>query len=668
MLPQTTRFQGLLEAMPDAVVGVDTTGIIRFLNRRTDSLFGYDRGQLIGQRIDALVSDSSQAIHSAQSAQSTKTTQTIQATRGASYLADLAVRSKAAGVELVGRRRDGSQFPLEMSLTSFQTREGPLVTATVRDVTERRRAEQVLQRMATAIEFSGEAMITSTQDSRITSWNPAATRLFGYTSEEMLGTSSSVLSHPDRAAEIREVMTRLHAGKPVENLFTERLRKDGTVFPALLTVSPIHDADGAVVGAVSITRDVTEQVQTEMELAEAVRQYRLLAENASDLVVLTSPDRVITWVSPSVTRKLGWTPEELIGTRLVDLIHPDDAAATAALRDAVYSGEEITQPEGGSVLRVRTKSGRYRWMSGEVTPVSDESGAPLGVVSGLRDVEALVQARESALADRVALRATLDSLLDPHVRYDTVRDETGQIVDFRYADANPAACAYLGLDHDHLVGRRMLELFPGVVDAGLLARYRRVIETGEPLVLDDMASPLDLGSQQERRLDIRSTRVGDGLSQTWRDVTERYVAARALAESEEQYRLLAQNASDVVMRLCPGLSFQWLSDSVDDVLGWRGPALVGHPIDEYIHPKDLPGFRQVVAEAGPGRTARVELRFRRGDGTYQRVVCRIRVITDEAGNPVSVAGSLVDVQDPKTGQLTSLARVSPSVEISGTSS
>lgn len=524
MLQQTTRFQSLLEAMPDAFVGVDQAGIIRFLNRRAESLFGYDRGQLIGQRIDSLVPESFQSAHPAQRA---------------SYLTDLAARSMGSGLELTGQRRDGTVFPVEISLSSFRTREGVLVTAAVRDITERKRAEQVLQRMATAIEFSGEAMITSTPDSLITGWNPAATRLFGYTSEEMLGMSSRVLSHPDRAAEIRDVLTRLQAGLPVENLSTERLRKDGTVFPALLTVSPIHDAAGAVVGAVSITRDVTEQVRTETALAEAVRQYRLLAENASDLVVLTSPDRVITWVSPSVTRKLGWTPEDLIGTRLVDLVHPDDAAATAALRDAVCSGDEIAQPADGSLLRIRTKGGWYRWMSGDVTAVSDEAGVHIGVVSGLRDVEALVQAREEAQADRAALRATLDSLLDPHVRYDAVRDESGQIVDFRYVDANPAACAYVGLDHEHLVGRRMLDLFPGVLGAGLLDQYRRVVVTGEPLILDNVVYPVELMSPRERHLDIRSTRVGDGLSQTWRDVTGRYVASALTGSGTPAARAMA---------------------------------------------------------------------------------------------------------------------------------
>jgi PAS domain S-box-containing protein len=766
-LPTTTRFQNLLEAMPDALVGVDEAGIIRFLNRRTESLFGYERGQLIGQRIDSLVPESLQSAHPA---------------HRTSYGADPAARPMGAGLTLTGRCRDGTEFPVDISLSSFQTKEGLLVTAAVRDVTEqrkafeaaqrlaaivensddaiigktldgiisswnpaaeriygytskeiigklvsvlsppelageitcllgrvkagqavehfetlrvrrggevfpaslaispirdgngtivgastitrdvteRKRADRDLQRMATAIEFSGEAIITSTPDSYITGWNPAAKRLFGYTSEEMIGKSSRVLSHLDRAPELREVMTRLDAGEPVEEFVTERVRKDGSAFSASLTVSPIRDADGAVAGAVSITRDVTEQVQAREALAEAGRQYRLLAENASDLVVLTSPDRLITWVSPSVSRTLGWATEDLIGTQLVDLIHPDDAAAMAALRDTVDSGQEIAQPaggSGGSLLRIRTKAGQYRWMSGSATAVTDESGVQAGVVSGLRDVDELVRTREAAKAGEAAVRATMDSLMDPHVLLEAVRDETGQIADFVYVEANPAACTYNAIDHENLVGAHLLDLQPGSVGHGLLEQYRQVVETGEPLVLDDTIYAQELLGGQERRYDVRATRVRDGISYTWRDVTDRYAAARWLAESEEHYRLLAENASDVVMRLSPDHIFEWVSGSICDVLGWREPALAGHQIEEFVHPEDLPSFLNVIDEAGPDSTALAEFRFRRSDHTYRWVACRIRVKADENGTPVAVVGSLVDVQNRKAAEAQELTRL-----------
>jgi PAS domain S-box-containing protein len=282
--------------------------------------------------------------------------------------------------------------------------------------------------------------------------------------------------------------------------------------------------------------------------------------------------------------------------------------------------------------------------------MQDKSGVDVTVVSSLRDVDDLVQTREAAEADRAVLRATVDSLLDPQVQLDPVRDEARQIVDFVYVDANPAACAYNGMAYQDLVGARLLDLFPGHAGAGLLDQYRHVLETSEPLVLDDFVYAQELMGGTERRYDIRAARVNGGLTYTWRDVTDRYMAAQTLAESEEQYRFLAENASDVVMRLSPDRRHELVSGSVADVLGWQAPDLVGHLIDEFIHPDDLPSFRQVVADAAPGCAARVEFRFRRSDGTYRWVACRTRTKVDEDGTPVSMVGGLVDISDRKAAE------------------
>jgi len=109
---------------------------------------------------------------------------------------------------------------------------------------------------------------------------------------------------------------------------------------------------------------------------------------------------------------LGWTPHDLLGTRLADLIHPDDQRPAAEGRARVFSGQESHAPPGGFVVRMRAKSGQYRWMSGDARPVTDESGVVTGVVSGLRDVEDLVQAREEAQGLSEALKTSNDSLRD----------------------------------------------------------------------------------------------------------------------------------------------------------------------------------------------------------------------------------------------------------------
>jgi len=127
-----------------------------------------------------------------------------------------------------------------------------------RDVTEQRKTFEVFQRMAAIVEFSGEAIFGRTLEGVITSWNPAAERMYGYSSEEILGQSVGLLIAERHAEEAKAVVAKVSAGQPVEHLETFNVRKDGTVFPVSLTVSPIRDAEGAVIGTSVIHREVTE--------------------------------------------------------------------------------------------------------------------------------------------------------------------------------------------------------------------------------------------------------------------------------------------------------------------------------------------------------------------------------------------------------------------------
>ena len=280
-----------------------------------------------------------------------------------------------------------------------------------------------------------------------------------------------------------------------------------------------------------------------------------------------------------------------------------------------------------------------------------------GLLVSASDITDVTRARHEAEADRAALRATMDSLLDPHIRLVSVRDQSRQIVDFEYADANPAACTYDGIDYQDLIGRRMLDVFPGIVEAGLLDQYVRVVETGEPLVLDEFIYPVETMGGQNRNLDMRAARVGDGLSLTWRDVTDRHAEAKSLAESKEQYRLLAENASDVVMRLGPDRRFEWVSGSIANVLGWKAGDLLGHVIDEFIHPQELALLGHAVANTSPEETASAEFRFRRLDGSYRWVACHTRVKVDEDGTVVALVGGLVDIEDRKAVEAQELGRL-----------
>ena len=154
-----------------------------------------------------------------------------------------------------------------------------------------------------------------------------------------------------------------------------------------------------------------------------------------------------------------------------------------------------------------------------------------GILVSAHDTTDQVKAEKALVAESAILRATVDSLLDPHVRFGLVRDEVGQIIDFVFEDANAAACEYNKMTYEELIGTRLLDLLPGHTATGLLELYRGVVETGEPLVLDDYVYPHELLGGEERRYDIRAARIaGNGLSYTWRDVTDRYLRVEELEQ------------------------------------------------------------------------------------------------------------------------------------------
>lgn len=193
------------------------------------------------------------------------------------------------------------------------------------------------------------------------------------------------------------------------------------------------------------------------------------------------------------------------------------------------------------------------------------------------------------------LQGILDSMIEPFVRFEAVRDPAGTIVDFRYLDINDAACAYNRRPRDEMVGRTLNELFPGHRTTGLLARYARVVETGEPFVADSMIYDNEILGRPTRT-DIRCIRTGDGVSVMWRDVTEQHEALQALLRSEERFRLLAENSSDVVLHVRGG-RIAWASPSLERTLGWHPEEVVGRDLGSLLHPHD----RGLATEGGSGR-------------------------------------------------------------------
>lgn len=223
------------------------------------------------------------------------------------------------------------------------------------------------------------------------------------------------------------------------------------------------DGSTALIGA---ARDVTAEVAERERLVASERRYRLLAEHSADFAMQTNPDRVIEYVSSSVTESLGWAPSDLLGQLISDYIHPDDRAHAAALSLQLNDGKPVFLR-----TRFRHADGAYRWMAQQVRPVRDDDGTVLSRIGVWRDVTAEVEATEALAASerrfRLAMRSapTGIAVLDPHRRFVAV---------------NPALCQLLGREEQWLLAHSVFDIVQPDAEVSDPALHARVtIALGE---------------------------------------------------------------------------------------------------------------------------------------------------------------------------------------------
>jgi PAS domain S-box-containing protein len=393
------KYRGLLEAAPDAMVVVNQGGQIVLLNVQAEKQFGYHRDELVGQQVKNIIPE---GFAERLIADGTRTA------------AQALAQQIGTGIELYGRRKDGSDFPIEIMLSPLESAEGILVTAAIRDISVRRDAEKHLAQMEGRyrglLEAAPDAMVVVNPGGEIVLLNVQAEKQFGYSRDELLGQKVKSLIPEGFAERLISDGTRTAAEALAQQIGTgiELIgrRKDGTQFPIELMLSPLESAEGILVTAA--IRDISVRRDAENHLARMEGRYRGLLEAAPDAMVVVNQSGEIVLLNVQAEKQFGYHRDELLGQRVKNIV--PEGFAERLIADALRSAEDaLAQQIGmGIELTGRRKNGSEFPIEIMLSPL--ESAEGVLVTAAIRDISVRKKSEEHLVKTVGELKRSNDEL------------------------------------------------------------------------------------------------------------------------------------------------------------------------------------------------------------------------------------------------------------------
>ena len=466
--------------------------------------------------------------------------------------------------------------------------------------------------------------------------SPSVEPILGWTSSELIGTGPDAIVPPEDWEFTQANLARFWSGEALPLFETRILTAEGGFRWMGVRVRPLFDADGKVTGSVAGLRDVHDQVLARQDMAESERRYRLVAENATDAVFLVDQVGMVEWVSPSIQAVLGFKAADIIGTDATALVHPDDLVTLRSVRTSAAEGSPSTSFE----LRMVTAEGGYRWVSGSTGPATDSDGNVVGRITTVRDADQQVQARHELARSEETFRQAMSG----------ARQGMALVgLDGRFLVANEALCRQVGLDWSSL-GER--------TEDDLVARdepphgeiYRQLVAGESPSNVHEglLATPSGAAHRVLHSLSLVRDAQGAPLYfvSQYQDVDELFEAREAAQASETRYRMLAENATDIVWQVDPDGLLRWVSASVESILGWSPEDLLHRDVVDLIHPEDRDATAQWKADVAAGRkVGDLESRRLAKDGSYRWMSLRGRAIPADADSDAGFAGFVFGMRD-----------------------
>jgi PAS domain S-box-containing protein len=322
-----------LRSIGDAVISTDAAGRVEFMNAVAERLTGWPLAEARGRplaEVFLIVNEETRAAVE-------------------SPVEKVLREGKVVGLanHTVLLARGGAEVPIDDSGAPIRDERGHTagVVLVFHDISERRKAERERATLAAIVESSDDVILSKTLDGVVTSWNRAAERVYGYAAEEAVGQHVSIVVPPELSGELSEIIARLRRGERVEHLETVRVRKDGQRLDVSVTVSPIRDPSGRLVGASTIARDITERKQAEEALRESEARFQTLVELSPDAIVVHAEGRVV-FINTSGAKLLRATdPARVVGRPITDFLHPDFHEIVRGRLQKMAAGERVAPIE-----------------------------------------------------------------------------------------------------------------------------------------------------------------------------------------------------------------------------------------------------------------------------------------------------------------------------------
>lgn len=487
-----TALRRITENNVDGMLVVDAGGFIRFANPAARRMLGRERHEVVGH-----------------------------------YFGLASSPEELSELSLVPYRSENAQpVSVESRMTAVSWQGKPAWLYSLRDVTERRRHECDLALLAAIVESSEVAIISKTLEGVVTSWNRGAERIYGYTSEEAVGQSIDLIVPEDARDQLQQILKAVSRGEVVVDSEAVRLHKDGTAVYVSLTVSPVRNAGGEIIGASAIARDVTARKRTEAALADREERLRLALSAGGMGTWDWDPELNVTHIDHREAVLCGLPPEtrRISAEEFFSLVHPED-------EDDFRKRNEITVRDGGSLegeFRIIRPDGEVRWLASRGVAIRDETGKVSRMIGVNFDVTQRKRQERTLREQQEHIRLILDS---------TAEAIYGLDLDGRCTFCNNACVEMLGYDGpDDLLGKNMhVVMHHSRVEGESYSveecPISRSIRSGEPAHSDDEVFwrsngtyfPAEYWSHPIRR----EGRI-IGAVVTFLDVTERKRAAAAI--------------------------------------------------------------------------------------------------------------------------------------------